>query len=76
MSGASCKLVGSYKPQRAARAKARIEPVLAARGASAGDSLPAKGVAMGSAVLWYDELRKLVLRGLDRRMPSPTPAAP
>ena len=33
-------------------------------------------IAMGSAVLWYDELRKLVLRGLDRRMPSPTPAAP
>src|SRR5690606_30937462 len=33
-------------------------------------------IAMGSAVLWYDELRKLVLRGLDRRMPAPTPAAP
>lgn len=50
MSGAHCKLVGSYKPQRATKPRAKAIPMIAARDARAGDSVPKKDVAMGGSV--------------------------
>src|SRR3989339_129115 len=47
VSGANCKLVGSYKPQRGTKPKPA--PV-AIKAAPAGDSAPSKAVAMGSSV--------------------------
>ena len=45
VSGANCKLVGSYKPQRANKPKAKATPVVVAKDASSN-----KEPAMGSAV--------------------------
>ena len=45
VSGANCKLVGSYKPQRASKPQAKPKPVVAAKTAPSG-----KEPAMGSAV--------------------------
>jgi len=50
VSGANCKLVGSYKPQRATKPKAWAAPAVAAKDALAGDSIPKKDVAMGGSV--------------------------
>lgn len=50
VSGANCKLVGSYKPQRATKPKAKAVPVAVAKEAPAGDAVPKKDVAMGGSV--------------------------
>ena len=50
VSGANCKLVGSYKPQRATKPKAKAVPVVAAKDVAASDSVPKKDVAMGGSV--------------------------
>ena len=50
VSGANCKLVGSYKPQRATKPKAKAVPVAVAKEAPAGDVVPKKDVAMGGSV--------------------------
>ena len=49
LSGASCKLVGSYKPQRTAKAKLRPAPAVAVAAASK-DQAPKNDVAMGGGI--------------------------